>query len=376
MLDKGRLVLKGTPQEVFSHDKELVALGLEEPFVARLAETLRNKGCDVPWTCDEGRLIEAIAGTTPHDSSPTSDTLASTQTNNPPAAPSDPVIRAQNLYYSYGDTDAREERHPALDNVSFDIKRGASVAIVGQTGSGKSTLLRLLCALESPDSGSLVVDGISTATRKQRRLLHGKVGYVMQHPERQLFAETVWEDVAYGPGNMKLSADEIERRCTEALALVGLTGRETSSPFHLSGGLQRLCALAGILAMEPSILVLDEPTAGLDPHGRTQLRTIIERIHQQGVTVVQVTHAMDDAACAEQVIVLDKGRLIMQGTPQEVFTPRTEPQLTACGLGIPSALSWSLNLAQQGVRVGTPLTLEELADGLQAHAVRGEHHGL
>ena len=196
-------------------------------------------------------------------------------------------------------------------------------------------------------------------------MLHGRVGYVMQHPERQLFAETVWDDVAYGPTNLGLSHEELEHRCRKALATVGLIGREQSSPFHLSGGQQRLCALAGILAMTPDVLVLDEPMAGLDPRGRDQLRSIIRSINAQGVTVVQVTHSMDDAATSDQVIVLDEGVVLLQGDPYEVFSDATGTTLREHGLGLPDALTWSLCLTEDGFAgIGQPLTLEELADAL------------
>ena len=374
VLSKGHLVLQGTPREVFSHASELSALGLEEPFVARLSEALRERGICVPWTCDESELTEAIARLATH--APNADAARITESRTAaPSSDAPAAVLADGLCYSYGATDGREERHPALDHVSFAIPARSTTAIVGQTGSGKSTLLRLLCALEGPDAGKLVVSGVDTSTRRQRRQLHGRVGYVMQHPERQLFAETVWEDVAYGPGNMHLETAEVERRCREALALVGLTGREQTSPFHLSGGLQRLCALAGILAMEPTILVLDEPTAGLDPHGRAQLRQILGRVSARGVTVIQVTHSMDDAALADQVIVLNEGTLLMSGTPQEVFAPATEELLRQSGLGLPEALAWALRLAGKGVDVGTPLALPALADALHA-ACKEDVHGL
>jgi len=193
----------------------------------------------------------------------------------------------------------------------------------------------------------------------------------MQHPERQLFAETVLEDVGYGPTNLRLPADEIERRCANALARVGLTGREQSSPFHLSGGQQRLCALAGILAMEPDVLVLDEPMAGLDPHGRAQLRSIIASVNAQGTTVIQVTHSMNDAATSQQVIVLNEGQLLMQGTPAEVFSAATFDALHASGLGLPDALTWALRLREAGLtEIGAPLTLEALVDILAPDAPR------
>lgn len=408
VMSKGRLVLQGTPQEVFAHGDELSALGLEEPFVARLAEALRARGVDVPWTCDEGTLLDALTrlargpGATgtgergEEESLPPSGgsarpggqggrsrghrtgeqgrpRAARTRAHAPGvAAPGPCAVVARSLGYSYGDADAREACHPALAGVSFSMAEGSLTAIVGQTGSGKSTLLRLLCALERPDAGTLLVDGIDTADRRRRRLLHGRVGYVMQHPERQLFAETVWEDVAYGPRNLRLDAGEVERRCHDALGLVGLSGREGASPFHLSGGQQRLCALAGILAMEPRILVLDEPTAGLDPHGRTQLRDIIDRVHAQGTTVIQVTHSMDDAAAAEQVIVLDGGEVLMQGHPCEVFSPHSAGTLRDSGLGLPDALSWALRLTEAGVAgLGQPFSIDALAARVAHVAAHG-----
>ena len=402
VLAKGRLVLEGKPAEVFSHGDELTELGLEEPFCARLAEALRAKGVGIPWTCDEKELLASLSlapasGTPSEDlarqgrllddarqlrmrslrslgSSLPPDTVEQSASRGssegvPAAGVSESAIQSTGLTYSYGDTDAREARHPALDEVSFAIPRGSFTTIVGQTGSGKSTLVRLLCALETPDAGRLVVEGIDTSDRRRRRQLHGRIGYVMQHPERQLFAETVLEDVAYGPTNLRLPADEIERRCASALAQVGLTGREQASPFHLSGGQQRLCALAGILAMEPDVLVLDEPMAGLDPHGRTQLRDIIARINAQGTTVVQVTHSMNDAAISQQVIVLNEGKLLMQGAPGEVFSADARDALRASGLGLPDALTWALRLEEGGLAgLGSPLTLGALVDALTAGA--------
>ncbi len=369
VMHAGRIVLRGTPTEVFSHADQLAALGLEEPFTARLAERLRSRGAEVPWTCDDQELLSSILRESPATQGPSPLRRVTTprdQGSDAGASPSPTAIQATNLCYSYGSTDAREATHPALDDVTFHIPMGTSTAIVGQTGSGKSTLLRLLCALEAPDAGRLVVDGIDTSDRRRRRGLHGHVGYVMQHPERQLFAETVWEDVAYGPTNMRLPKAEVERRCREALALVGLSGREQASPFHLSGGQQRLCALAGILAMEPAILVLDEPTAGLDPRGRSQLRTILEDVNAHGTTTIQVTHSMDDAARCDLVIVLDEGRLLMLGRPDEVYQPSTADSLASSGLGLPEPLSWAMRLAEGGLEVGLPLSLDALADAVIA----------
>lgn len=337
VLERGRVVLEGSPQEVFCHADKIAQLGLEEPFVARLARRL-----DLSWTCDKDALAQAIAERL-EDRAPVA--LGST-----PYATGAPVIDVSHVSFSY-----RSDRK-ALDDVSFAVTAGSSVAIVGQTGSGKSTLLRLLCALEVPDAGELQVNGVSTRRKRDRRKLHGTIGYVMQHPERQLFAETVMQDVAFGPTNMGLSAEEVARRCRAALDLVGLVGYDDASPFELSGGQQRLCAIAGILAMWPRIIVLDEPTAGLDPRGRAELRAILEVVKEQGVTVVQVTHNMDDAARADRVIVLDQACVMLDGTPREVFCAGTSQALRDAGLGVPAALEWAqrLGLAEQ------PLTLDEL----------------
>ena len=375
---QGRIAMQGTPQEVFAHGEELARMGLEEPFAGCLAELLRARGVRIPWTCDEDELFGTLAGLLGQKAPARRHGAAPSPSKQHVSRAS--CVDARSVGYTYGDTDAREAKRAALQDVTFVIPEGSLTSIVGQTGSGKSTLLRLLCALEAPDAGTLVVDGVDTGSRRMRQLLHGRVGYVMQHPERQLFAETVWEDVAYGPTNLGLSAQEIDQRCRDALALVGLTGREQTSPFHLSGGLQRLCALAGILAMEPSVLVLDEPTAGLDPHGRAQLRAIIERIHKRGTTVIQVTHSMADAAATEQVIALNDGTVLMQGTPAEVFGPATAQTLHSCGLGIPSSLDWALRLTEQtGTDLGEPLVIDALADALLDHiapAAEEASHGL
>lgn len=368
VMDHGRIVLEGTPDDVFSHADELVGLGLEKPFAARLSEHLRNRGVDVPWTCEDADLQASIIQALGNAGKPAATRVAPPATAKPrnaPDTPDTPAITCRDVTYSYGG----EATRPALDGVSFSVARGESAAIVGQTGSGKSTLLRLLCALEVPDAGHVLVDGIDTAPKRNRRLLHGHIGYVMQHPERQLFAETVGKDVAYGPRNLGLSADEVERRCRHALELVGLAGREDVSPFDLSGGQKRLCAIAGILAMEPDTLVLDEPTAGLDPRGRADLRRILADIHAHGVTILQVTHSMEDAAHTQHVIVLNQSRLLASGTPQEVFAPRNERALTDCGLGLPRPLAWARALEEAGApALGEPLTTDELADAIAAAA--------
>ena len=198
-----------------------------------------------------------------------------------------------------------------------------------------------------------------------RRRLHGHVGYVMQHPERQLFAETVRQDVAFGPTNLRLPIDEVDRRVAHALQLVGLTGKEDVSPFELSGGQQRLCAIAGVLAMQPDVLVLDEPMAGLDPRGRRQIRKLLDDLRAHGVTILTVTHSMDQAAGCDRIVVLNQSRILMVGRPEEVFSPANEQLLHESGLGLPHALRCAHLLSKLGMPgLGVPLSLDALVDAL------------
>lgn len=339
VMQHGHVALEGTPDEVFATKNAQVieALGLEMPFEARLAAALRADASD-------GGAIAAPGA--PSDEKPAACA--------PAAKPL--AILARDLGFSYG-PDAQ-----ALDGVSLEVPVRATTAIVGQTGSGKSTLLRLLCGLEAADAGSLTVCGINAATKRGRRQIRRAVGYVMQHPERQLFAQTVAEDVAFGPRNQGLSAAEVERRVAHALDLVGLADRRDASPFELSGGQQRLAAIAGVLAMEPELLVLDEPTAGLDPRGRARLRALMADLAAHGVTLLQVTHSMEDAARADHVVVLDQSHVLAAGTPAEVFCPANEPQLTAVGLGLPRPLAYACEHALDA----RPLTLEALVAVLRA----------
>ena len=368
VMRRGRITLEGTPQEVFSHADEIQALGLREPWTARLAGRLRELGVGVGWTCDaeqlEGELVRVAQR---HTRSRSTATTAEDQRTCHAKVHSDLAVSVHEVSYSYRSVDARDDTHPALDGVSLEVKRATNTVIIGQTGSGKSTLLRLLCALELPDIGHIVVDGTDTRDRKGRRALHGHVGYVMQHPERQLFAETVAEDVAFGPKNLHLPEDEVTRRCRRALKLVGLLGLEEASPFELSGGQQRMCAIAGILAMQPNILILDEPTAGLDPRRRGDLSRILRVLQRSGVTIVQVTHSREIAVRADEVIVLDQSRVMTHGTPREVFSYRNETLLHESGLGLPTSLDWARRLRTAGVACAeAPLTLEELAQSIAA----------
>ena len=254
----------------------------------------------------------------------------------------------------------------ALSDVSLSIEDGSYTAIIGHTGSGKSTILQLLNGLLVPTKGSVrVFDTLitSTSVNKQIRQIRKQVGLVFQFAENQIFEETVLKDVAFGPQNFGVSVEEAEAIAREKLALVGidesLFGR---SPFELSGGQMRRVAIAGILAMEPSILVLDEPTAGLDPIGRKELMSLFKKLHQDGITIVLVTHLMDDVAeFADQVYVIEKGKLVKNGKPSLVF--QNVEFMEKIQLGVPKITRFAQRLAERGVSFKQlPITIEEFKE--------------
>ena len=254
----------------------------------------------------------------------------------------------------------------ALSDINLSIEDGSYTAIIGHTGSGKSTILQLLNGLLVPTKGSVrVFDTLitSTSVNKQIRQIRKQVGLVFQFAENQIFEETVLKDVAFGPQNFGVSVEEAEAIAREKLALVGidesLFGR---SPFELSGGQMRRVAIAGILAMEPSILVLDEPTAGLDPIGRKELMNLFKKLHQDGITIVLVTHLMDDVAeFADQVYVMEKGKLVKSGKPNLVF--QNVEFMEKIQLGVPKITRFAQRLAERGVSFKQlPITIEEFKE--------------
>ena len=266
----------------------------------------------------------------------------------------------EQVTYKYDDD--RDEC--AIDGASFEVADGEFVGVVGHTGSGKSTLAELACAVKRPTSGTVRIDGIATSDKKRRRELRRLVGYVMQYPEYQLFAETVAEDVGFGPANLGMGKAEVDTAVREALDLVGLDYDEVAeaSPFDLSGGQKRRVALAGIIAMHPRILCVDEPMAGLDPRGRDEILGIVAELHHRGATVIMVSHSMDDVArLASRVIVLDHGRVADDGDPATVFSHKET--LRRAGLDVPRATQVADDLAGHGFTLGDarPLTLEALA---------------
>lgn len=254
----------------------------------------------------------------------------------------------------------------ALSDVSLSIEDGSYTAIIGHTGSGKSTILQLLNGLLVPTKGSVrVFDTLITPTsvNKQIRQIRKQVGLVFQFAENQIFEETVLKDVAFGPQNFGVSVEEAEAIAREKLALVGIDeSLFERSPFELSGGQMRRVAIAGILAMEPSILVLDEPTAGLDPIGRKELMTLFKKLHRDGITIVLVTHLMDDVAeFADQVYVIEKGKLVKNGKPSLVF--QNVEFMEKIQLGVPKITRFAQRLAERGVSFKQlPITIEEFKE--------------
>lgn len=256
----------------------------------------------------------------------------------------------------------------ALSDVSLTIEDGSYTALIGHTGSGKSTILQLLNGLLVPNQGSVrVFDTLITSTSKNKdiRQIRKQVGLVFQFAENQIFEETVLKDVAFGPQNFGVSEEDAVKTAREKLALVGIDeSLFDRSPFELSGGQMRRVAIAGILAMEPAILVLDEPTAGLDPLGRKELMTLFKKLHQSGMTIVLVTHLMDDVAeYANQVYVMEKGRLVKRGKPSDVF--QDVVFMEEVQLGVPKITAFCKRLADRGVSFKRlPIKIEEFKESL------------
>ena len=248
----------------------------------------------------------------------------------------------------------------ALREVTFAVEPGEFFGVAGHTGSGKSTLIQHMNGLVHPTCGRVTADGEDLAAKGVAATVRSRVGLVFQYPENQLFATTVYDDVAFGPRNMKLPEDEVARRVEQALALVGLSVDEIGerSPFDLSGGQQRRVAFAGVLAMEPELLVLDEPVAGLDPLSRADFLALIARFHARGMTVVMVSHSMEDlAALSDRILVLSEGRMFSLGTPAEVFADPAA--LKAVGLAAPASQAFANALREAGFALNRALYDEE-----------------
>ena len=395
----GRVAMLGTPEEILTREDELAQLNLDMPASCCLGRSLRAKGVPVCAQVREADMVSEIAqayaersGADVAGQSSASQleiadgTVPVDNENNA----SEPVIELARVSYSYS-LSPRERRRwhkrsatagksnkqalwgndpssPwALRDVSLTVRRGEFLGLAGHTGSGKSTLVQHLNGLIRPQEGSVRALGLDLSNKKDAATVKAKVGVVFQYPERQLFAETVAQDVAFGPRNLGLPQDEVARRVASSLARVGLdlAAIGDKSPFELSGGQQRRVAFAGVLAMEPEVLVLDEPMAGLDPAARRDFLGLIDRLHHEGLTVVMVSHSMDDLAnCCDRIVVMNEGAVFAEGTPSQVFAHANE--LKSIGLGVPAAQRMALALAQAGVplRCDRLYTVELLADEL------------
>lgn len=277
-----------------------------------------------------------------------------------------PILEVKNLTHIYSVGTPFE--HTALKDISFRVERGEFIGIIGHTGSGKSTLMQQLNGLLKPTEGTVLLENQDIWSDKRfTRQCRFRVGLVFQYPEYQLFEETVYKDIAFGPKNMGLKTDEIDRRVREAAGFVGLTEEQLqASPFDLSGGQKRRVAIAGVIAMEPEVLILDEPTAGLDPEGREDILCNIEAYRKaKNATIMMVSHSMNDVArLTDRLFVLCEGRLAMDGTPKEVFSRADE--LVEMGLDIPEVTRIFLHLRQKGLDVEPAYTLEQAAQMLIA----------
>lgn len=277
-----------------------------------------------------------------------------------------PVIKTEGLTHIYGAGTPFERR--ALDNIDLELCEGEFVGLIGHTGSGKSTLIQHLNGLLKPSSGRVLLDGKDIWDKDSDiREVRFKVGLVFQYPEYQLFEETVAKDIAFGPKNQGISGEEVDRRVRRAMAYVQLNYDKYAnrSPFELSGGQMRRVAIAGVLAMEPKVLVLDEPTAGLDPRGRDRILSMIRDLHAEGgVTVVMVSHSMDDVArLATRMVVMSRGQLVMEGAPRDVFQQGN--RMREIGLDVPAAVKLCAALRARGIELPADLyTPEEVQAAL------------
>lgn len=395
----GRVAMLGTPEEILTRADGLVELNLDMPASCCLGMALRAKGVPVHAQVREADMVAEIAqvyadrsgeDTAGRPSASDSRVLDNVSSATDGTAVSEPVIEISHLSHSYS-LSARERRRwrkrsatagksnkqalwgndpssPwALCDVSLTVHRGEFLGLAGHTGSGKSTLVQHLNGLIRPQEGSVRALGLDLSNKKDAATVKAKVGVVFQYPERQLFAETVAQDVAFGPHNLGLPQDEVARRVASSLTRVGLDLSTVGdkSPFELSGGQQRRVAFAGVLAMEPEVLVLDEPMAGLDPAARRDFLELIDRLHRDGLTVVMVSHSMDDLAnCCDRIVVMNEGAVFAEGTPAQVFARADE--LKSIGLGVPAAQRMALALTEAGVplRRGGLYTVESLADEL------------
>ncbi len=271
----------------------------------------------------------------------------------------DNIIEIKDVCFDYGDNEG-----PILNKFNLNIKRGSFVSILGHNGSGKSTVARLLNGLLSPNSGTITVNGISTSDEQNDFEVKKQVGLVFQNPDNQIIATIVEDDVAFGPENLSIEPKEIRKRVDEALKSVDMYEYKDKAPHLLSGGQKQRIAIAGILAMEPQCIVLDEPTAMLDPLGRQEvISTLMKLNREKGITVVLITHYMEEAALSDRIVVMDNGQIILDDVPQSVFCE--VDLISKAGLSVPQTAELAYKLKCSGLDIGSVLTVDDCVDALQ-----------
>lgn len=406
VLENGAIALDGNPDEVLLQAERLAELALDIPFATRMSMKLRDLGAPVNMHADEDGLVRELVNLLKGDANRGADTAdrgpaadaAGDQQHAPSAddgkgddlplpATSTPAIEFDNVSFTYEPVSQAQRRKSsvapsgkqadwgrspdeywALKDLSFTVNDGEFFGIAGHTGSGKSTLIQLANGLLKPNEGTVSIAGRALASKRAIADARSEVGVVFQYPEHQLFAATVFDDVAFGPRNLGYSADQVEERVRTAMDMVHLNLDELRdrNPFQLSGGQQRRVAFAGVLAMSPHTLVLDEPVAGLDPRGKRRFLGLLRELHEkQGLTVIVVSHNMDDLAqLCDRILVLNEGRMYALGTPQTVFSD--EQALKSVGLGVPHASHVANRLASEGAPIAVgPLP----SDDDLAHAI-------
>ena len=404
VLEDGHIALEGTPDEVLVHTDTLSHLNLEVPFACEFSGRLRELGVNVDACVHESQVIEslrcnapgafALEGNAEKEVHGTLADLSSTSFDGQTHERT--LIEFDHVSYTYDEAMAKRQQKAAkrgkilpvqnerakwgndpsalwaVRDVSFSIYEGEFLGIAGHTGSGKSTLIQHMNGLVHPTTGRVLVDGKDIASKQAATEARSLVGVVFQYPEHQLFAASVFDDVAFGPRNMGLSDEEVAVRVEESLERVGLDCEQLreKSPFELSGGQQRRVAFAGVLAMRPHVLVLDEPAAGLDPAARHDFLNMISDLHAQGLTVVMVSHSMDDlASLADRVVIMKEGELLCTGAPDEVFIRADE--LNEIGLGAPSPqrMANKLRAAGMPLRSSVLYTTDTLTHEVASHVL-------
>ena len=363
VMSHGKITLEGSPETLFKMPEKLVENNLELPFEIALIDTLRKKGVQVPGEIyTKQQLLEFLE----HDFRKNISDIKemSKKIYEPKEKESIKGITLKNISYQYKKQGSGTEKY-AIKDISLSIEPGEFVAIVGRTGSGKSTLIQHLNGLLQPESGQYFFNGENIWEKKyDLKKLRQKVALCFQYPEYQLFEENVLKDITFGPRNLGFDKKECEEKARHAMQIVGLSKEfEKVSPFSLSGGQKRRVALAGILAMEPEYLILDEPVAGMDAPGKKILFDLLHHLNKErGITIVLVSHNMDDVANhADRVLVMEDGQLKIDGKTEKVFARKDE--LTEMGLGVPQAVEFYLDLkAKRMKNVGIPLKVEELAE--------------